>query len=129
MRRVLATTDLSTHGGHAVPHAYSMLEPGGAVHLVHVVEPGTAHERCLARLRELIPAEAERLGIHTDVDVIENSDTAGGICEAADRFEADLICIGSHGHSGFLAGAIGSVAHAVIARSSRPVPAVRPPCT
>lgn len=38
-----------------------------------------------------------------------------------------LICIGSHGHSGLLAAAMGSVAQAVIARSTRPVLVVRPP--
>ena len=80
-----------------MPHAYSMLGPGGAVRLVHVLEPG------------------------------EGGHVAAGICEAADRFDADLICIGSHGRSGFLAGAIGSVAQAVLARSSLPVLAVRPP--
>ena len=104
-----------------------MLGPGGAVRLVHVLEPGECRERPLAHLRELIPAAAESLGIRTKVDVIEGGHVAAGICEAADRFDADLICIGSHGRSGFLAGAIGSVAQAVLARSSLPVLAVRPP--
>ena len=45
---------------------------------------------------------------------------------AALAIDADLISIGSHGHSSLLAAAMGSVAHAVIARSCRPVLVVRP---
>ncbi len=127
VQRVLAATDLSTHGGHAVPHAFSMLVAGGAVRLVHVVEPGGRRESQLTRLRDLIPAEATEHGLDADVEVIESRDPATAICEAADRFEADLICIGSHGHSSLLAAAMGSVAHAVVARSCRPVLVVRPP--
>ena len=44
VRRVLAATDLSTHGGHAVPYAFSMLESGGEVRVVHVVKPAEPHE-------------------------------------------------------------------------------------
>ncbi len=127
VRRVLAATDLSTHGGHAVPYAFSMLESGGEVRVVNVVKPSEPHERRLARLRELISVEAIGRGIHAEAEIIENRDTVAGICEAADRFGADLICIGSHGHSGLLAAAMGSVAHEVIARSTRPVLVVRPP--
>jgi len=127
VRRVLAATDLSTHGGHAVPYAFSMVESGGEVRVVHVVKPAEPHERRLARLRELIPAEAIERGIRADATIVENRDHAAGICEAADRFGADLICIGSHGHSGVLAAAMGSVAQEVIARSCRPVLVVRPP--
>jgi nucleotide-binding universal stress UspA family protein len=127
VNRVLAATDLSTHGGFAVPHAYSSLARGGMVHIVHVVAPGGRRESHLQRLRELIPAEATQRGFYTDVEVIEHRDAATAICEAADRFDADLICIGSRGASPIVATALGSVAHAVIARSSRPVLIVRPP--
>ncbi len=123
---LLAATDLSTHGGHAVPHAFSMLTAGGAVRLVHVVEPRGRRESQLTRLRGLIPAEATRHGLDADVEVIESRDPATAICEATDRFDADLICIGSHGHSSLLAAAMGSVAHAVVARSSHPVLVIRP---
>ena len=85
---------------------------------------GARRARDPARLH---PAEADRRGIRSEVQVVENGDAAAGICEAADRFDADLICIGSHGHSSLLAAAMGSVAYAVIARSCRPVLVVRPP--
>ena len=127
VRRVLVATDLSEHGGRAIPHAYSVLDAGGAVCVLHVLKPGEEREPILAQLRDLIPAEADRRGIRSEVQAVEHGDAAAGICEAADRFEADLICIGSHGHSSLLAAAMGSVAHAVVARSSRPVLVVRPP--
>ncbi len=127
VRRVLAATDLSTHGGHAVPHAFSMIEAGGEVCVVHVVKLGEPHEASLTSLRELIPTEAIERGTRATVEVVESRDAAAGICEAADRLGADLICIGSHGHSGLLAAALGSVAQNVIAKSCRPVLVVRPP--
>ena len=127
VRRVLAATDLSAHGGHAIPYAFSMLKSDGEVRVVHIAKPATPHDAHVAHLRGLIPAEVSERGIRTDVSVIENRDTAAGICEAADLFGADLICIGSHGYSGLLGAAIGSVAQEVIARSSRPVLVVRPP--
>ena len=129
VRRVLVATDLSEHGGRAIPYAYSVLGAGGAVCVLHVLKPGEEREPILAQLREVVPAEAADRDIRTEVEVIENGDAAGGICEAADRFDADLVCIGSHGRSGLLAAALGSVAHEVIARSRRPVLVVRPPCS
>ena len=119
--RVLVATDLSTHGSQAVPHAFSLLPAGGAVRLVHVAEPGQAQEPLLARLRELIPAEAARPGLHAEVKVIAHRHAAEAICDAAERFEADVICIGSHGQTGLAATLLGSVAQAVVSRSTRPV--------
>ena len=127
VRRVLAATDLSPHASRAIPHAYSVLGAGGTVCLVHVAKPGGNETTIRAQLRELIPAEAAQRDLQTELRVIEHPDAAAGICEAADRFNADVICIGSHGRSGVLAAAFGSVAHRVIGQSSRPVLVVRPP--
>ena len=126
VRRVLVATDLSEYGPRAMPHAYALPGAGGAVCLLHVLKPGEEREQILDQLREMVPAEAAHCDVRTEVAVTKNSDTAGGICEAGERFDADLICIGSHGRSGLLAAAMGSVAHEVIARSSRPVLVVRP---
>lgn len=119
--RVLVATDLSTHGSGAVPHAFSLLAAGGAVYLLHVAASGEATEPLLARLQALIPAEAARRGIHAEVKVIAHRHAAEAICDAAERFEADVICIGSHGQTGLAATIMGSVAQAVISRSTRPV--------
>jgi nucleotide-binding universal stress UspA family protein len=127
VRRVLVATDLSAHGGRAIPHAYSVLGAGGAICLVHIAKPGEAREPILAQLRGMVTACGATDNFQTEVNVIENRDAAAGICEAADRFDADLICIGSHGRTGLLSVALGSVAQAVISQSSRPVLVVGPP--
>jgi len=129
--RVLVATDFSDHGGRAIPHAYSVLPGEGAVCLLHVAKLGESEpkETLEARLRALIPAEAASRGVASEVRVVESNDPAGAIREAADRFGADLVCIGSHGRSALAAAVMGSVAQAVIAQSARPVLAVRPPLT
>jgi len=66
-------------------------------------------------------------GIISEVHVIEDADPARAICQAAERFGADVICLSSHGRSGFSAALMGSVAQAVMAQSHRPVLVVRPP--
>ena len=119
--RVLVATDLSTHGSQAVPQAFSLLPAGGAVCLLHVAEPGLAQEPMVARLRDLIPAEAAQRGLHVEVKVVAHCPAAEAICDMAERFEADVICIGSHGQTGVGAALLGSVAQAVVGRSTRPV--------
>ncbi|MDB6155277.1 MAG: Universal stress protein [Chthoniobacteraceae bacterium] len=129
VRRVLVATDLSEHGGRAIPYAYSVIGAGGMVRVVHVINADKTREPILNQLREMVPEKAAYRDVQTEVEVIESRDVAGAICEAADRFDADLLCIGSHGSSGLLAAALGSVAHGVLARSCRPVLVVRPPCS
>lgn len=173
LQRVLVATDFSELGNRAVPYAYSLLHEGGSVFLIHVTHPmsakesptldagsestnasteHTAHLRKLsARLRELIPVEAARRGVSSEVTVIEHletklgrqvgmlagiageahvieeADPATGICQAAERFGVDVICLGSHGRTGLRAVFLGSVAQAVMAQSHRPVLIIRPP--
>ena len=125
--RVLITTDFSEHASHAIPCAYAALAGEGVVCFLHVAKPGEADGTLEAKLRALIPAEAEKRGVVTEVRIVESSDAGPAICEAAERFCADLVCIGSHGRSGLVAAVLGSVAQAVIARSRCPVLVVRPP--
>ena len=127
--RVLVATDFSDHSGSAIPYAYSALPREGAVCLLHAVKPGEAGLKGAleARLRGLIPVEAEARGVATEVRVVEGGNFGKAICEVAERFGADLVCIGSHGHSSLAAAMMGSVAQAVIAHSTRPVLVVRPP--
>ncbi|MBE0541820.1 MAG: universal stress protein [Verrucomicrobia bacterium] len=148
VRRVLVTTDFSDLANHAIPHAHSLLRGGGTVHLVHVMHPQALPggeylhgppdrqfearhakhvEACAAKLRALIPAEAAALGILTEVAVVEHRDAAEGICQAAERFGADVICLGTHGRSGVEKALMGSVAQKVMTHSRRPLLTVRPP--
>lgn len=140
-KRVLVTTDFSKLGNRAIPFAYSTLRRGGQVCLLHVVKatarsgkkaqaPETKHsernDRLSAQLQALIPAEAEARGISSQVEVVEHANVATAICQSAERFGADLICIGSHGRSGLSKAILGSVAQDVMTRSQRPVLVIRP---
>lgn len=147
-RRVLAAADLTEHGGLALPYAFSVVNDGGTVSLVHVVKPfrlpnpmiggmpdalPTERElaaqaaRASAHLRALVPPEAEARGIKTEVEVVEDEDAARAICRAAESVNADLVCVGANARPGALARAMGSVALGVLQECRRPVLVVWPP--
>jgi len=146
--KVLVTTDLSELGNHAVPIACALLPEGGTVHLLHIQEPfhipspmvpkyqttgvsAAEHERetheVKARLRRLVPPAAESRGIRAEVHVVEASNLAAAICQCAERYGVDLICMSSHGRGGLTQLVTGSVTSAVISRSHRPVTVVKAP--
>lgn len=140
-KRVLVTTDFSKRGNRAIPYAYSALRRGGQVCILHVAKStdgsgakAQAHEikhserndRLSAQLQALIPSEAEARGIGSQVEVVEHSNVATAICQAAERLGADLICMSSQGRSGLARTLLGSVTQAVMARSQRPVLVIRP---
>jgi nucleotide-binding universal stress UspA family protein len=147
VRRVLVATDFSDLANQAIPHGHSLVRGGGTVHLVHVVHPRqlphgelqqgpldrkfeARHSKlirsCAERLRSFIPADAALHAVLTEVEVAESSDAAEGICQAAERLGADVICISTHGHSGLSRALYGSVAQKVMARSKRPLLVIRP---
>jgi len=124
------------------------VKPGGTVLLMHNVLPyhlpnpliggshqdfdtEKAHRQLISesetRLRSLTPAEAEESGIVTEVEVTADWETAKAICAVAERFNADVVCIGSHTRPGFVARAMGSVALGVLTQCRRPVLVVWPP--
>jgi nucleotide-binding universal stress UspA family protein len=146
LQRVLATTDFSALGDRAIRYAYATLPPGGVVKLIHVIPPWEPpgplvphyqpkrftekqHKQLTAdslkKLRALIPSEAELRGIATEVEVVEHREAAKAIGQEAERFGADMICLGSHGRSGLSKAVLGSVAQAVMIHSPRPVLVVR----
>lgn len=138
-QRVLVAVDLNEAHGFAAPYGYSIVNPGSTVRLLHNIVPPRALHRedekdsnklfaaCEAKLRALAPEEADAPDITTEVEVTENRETAEAICAAAERFDADIICIGSHTRPGFTAKILGSVALAVMQTSRRPVLVVWPP--
>lgn len=148
VRRVLVTTDFSDLANHAIPHAYSLVRGGGTVQLAHVIHPQTQpsgeypqgphyqefkarHSKhvqsCVEKLRALIPAAAALHGVRTEIEIVEHRDAAEGICQAAERFGADVICLGTHGRSGIEKVLMGSVTQKVMTHSRRPLLTVRPP--
>lgn len=143
---VLAATDFSDRAAEAVRRAYSIVDDGGTVHLLHVLEvtepivqpnplyahyvPGRAptpeerfrqHAELAERLLELVPDGADARAIRTEVHVVDARRAAEAIVEAADRLDASVVCVGSHGRTGFLKALLGSVAEHVVHHCRRPV--------
>jgi nucleotide-binding universal stress UspA family protein len=129
-REVLVATDFSETGDRAVPYAFSLLPTGGTVHLVHVAEAHLKPEQereVRERLERLVPGAARQGGPTVRIDVLSGGDAATLITQAAERFNVDALCMGSHGHTGLKRAVLGSVAEQVMARTDRPVLVVRPP--
>ena len=78
-------------------------------------------DRLEAQLRALIPRDAAERDITTHITVVDGGPAAEAIVEAAERFVVDAIVMGSHGEGGALRSMLGSVSHAVVDRSHRPV--------
>lgn len=137
--RVLVPIDFTDSAEQAIPLAYASVRSGGEVRLVHVVAPTQPNEiptarngsgpaesqEFSARLEALIPKAATNRGITTQREVVEHREPAAAICAAADRFDADLICMGSRGRSHFKEAFFGSVSQEVMAQSDRAVLVLR----
>lgn len=136
-RRVLVASDLSDASREVIGPAYALLPNGGHVELCYVREwgPGARlpdvplalpiddeeRTKIEARLRSLVPGNAEALGITTRVTVLEAPFAAEGILQAAERLDADVVALASHGRSGIKRALMGSVTEEVARKSSRPV--------
>ncbi|MEO5718259.1 MAG: universal stress protein [Chthoniobacterales bacterium] len=133
IERVLVATDFSELANSAVPYGGAIVAPGGTLKILHVMEaaeginqPAADKENPKLRmqLRSLVPPEA-RDRFRIEPEIVQNGDAAVAIQQAAERFNADVICLGSHGRSGLAKTFLGSVAQAVMSGSSRPVLVVR----
>jgi nucleotide-binding universal stress UspA family protein len=123
-------------GNKAVSYGCAVLRRGGTLKLLHVIEangatpaknkprPGKDNPKLRGKLRALVPAAAVE---HFDIEeaVIQNGDAAKAIAQEAERFDADAICMGSHGRTGLAKTLLGSVAQGVMATTKRPVMVVR----
>jgi nucleotide-binding universal stress UspA family protein len=52
---------------------------------------------------------------------------SAAIAAAAERLDADVICVASHGRRGLARAALGSVTEELMRKTQRPVLVVRPP--
>jgi nucleotide-binding universal stress UspA family protein len=128
---ILAPTDLSELGNHAIAHAYA-LSRGGSITLLHVhVAPDglPLDERMRSdlelRLLALVPSDSAARGISTEVVIVEGEKAAPAIVDAAIRLGCQIICMGSHGRSAVGRIVLGSVAEEVLHRFPRAVLIVR----
>lgn len=95
-------------------------------------DPDKLMEGILAVGRDALAAAATRLeeaGVPHTTKVLETPVSPGQvsatIVEEADRWDADLIVVGTHGRRGFRRLVMGSVAEGVVHKSNKPVLMVR----
>jgi nucleotide-binding universal stress UspA family protein len=138
---VLVATDFSAGGDAALPLAYSVVADHGIVHLVHVVpddasrspvdpsdifpdaspEPSSEAAAAQQRLLALIRPPTDGVGPVTRVHILRSNEPAVALTQAAERLNVDLICLGTHGHTGLRKTLLGSVSSAVLSATQRPV--------
>lgn len=141
-RRILVATDFSTLGNAAIGCAFGAAAPAADVKIVHVIPPWTPANPLIAhyerkrvsksqlrrweadavrRLRALVPPGMAARAASVDCTVLQSDDVVRAITQEAARFGAELICLGSHGRGAVAEALLGSVAHAIVVRSDRPV--------
>jgi nucleotide-binding universal stress UspA family protein len=143
--RILFAGDFSERSRGAFRAACSLAgESGAHLHVLNVAEPALLAEppgpARGARFPAVLPAHtpAQRQEIEgrlrafyqaappVAVDyIVRDGDAAEEILRAADEVDADLLVVGTHGRGGIDRLICGSVAEAVMRRSSRPVLVVR----
>ena len=121
IRRVLCATDFSPLGNSAVAYANSLLSQGGDLMLVHVMNDDASKEdRDAARqqLESLVKGAAKA---NVTIEVMTGHDPARLITAAAERFGADVICVGSRGRAALTKAMLGSVSQGILLATKRPV--------
>lgn len=128
---ILAASDLSDVSNLALTQAFALVDgrSGARVIVFHartpeLIDPQTSSTTLRQRLGELIPA---RLKAVTTIEVEPSVSPAESIAQAAERHGADLICVGSRGHSVLSRALLGSVVRALLEHAQRPVLVVKPP--
>lgn len=142
---ILVPTDFSEPSDQAVHTATELARRFKAeLHILHVMAPRIHYvetpevmlppledftEDLRAANHEKLEALAKEAGaklqVHTYLE--ESSEhTAGTICAFARRLPADLIVIGSHGHTGLLHILLGSTAERVVREAHCPVLVTKP---
>jgi nucleotide-binding universal stress UspA family protein len=145
--RVLVATDLSPDAENVIQHGCGLLPGGGSMRLLHVcdaprpgIDPFIAaqvyFEHSVAsskdtaeaeeRLYDIAPRQMATAGVSMSVRALQSNDVAAAICDSADEFGADVICMGTGKHSALSKVVLGSMVEQVVAKSHRPVLVVPP---
>ena len=147
IRNVLYATDLGPHGPEVARHAAGLAQQFQAkIHVTYAVEPISecasslintympsevveavrregyeqAFKEMQRRLKQFCEEQNFDAGMVADMRVVEGK-PAQVILNEARRVNADVIVLGSHGHSALGEMLIGSVAHTVTMKSPVPV--------
>jgi nucleotide-binding universal stress UspA family protein len=142
-RRILVAIDGSYTSNLALQEAFKLAKEAKAkLHLVHVIDvtPGVEGGFNPETLRRMVRKEGNELlktiaelasqaGVDADIEMLEEirKKFSKAIANEAQRWEADLIVMGTHGRIGIARLVLGSVAEGVLHNAPVPVLLVRGP--
>jgi len=142
-RRILVAIDGSYTSNLALQEAFKLAKEAKAkLHLVHVIDvtPGVEGGFNPETLRRMVRKEGNELlktiaelaiqaGVDADTEILEEirKKFSKAIANEAQRWEADLIVMGTHGRIGIARLVLGSVAEGVLHNAPVPVLLVRGP--
>jgi nucleotide-binding universal stress UspA family protein len=106
---------------HVVKAGRPHIDPYDVFHVAPNETTSEAVVAAKARLSQLVPSDASAKSISTEVHALQANEAWEAIIQAAERLDVDLICLGTHGRSGFAKAALGSVAAHVLTHSRRPL--------
>lgn len=134
--KIVVALDGSDGSTRALAHAKGIaLESGGEIVVVHIDErlaakgdlPNPAEEEIREKVQGQV-GELEEAGLKAEL--LQRTISLGGaesaIADAAAEVNADLIVVGTRGHSSIPGLLLGSVAHRLLSVAGRPVLAVPP---
>lgn len=131
LRTVLVATDLTPESNAGVPFAFSLVDRGGKVHVVHVLPPvertdeRDRYDAVVAdQLRRVLPAGLAERGVSAQLEVAHGTVTST-ICDLAERLGVDVVCVTSRRHG--LARVMGSFVSELLEASRKPVLVIHPP--
>lgn len=145
---VLVATDFSGAANNAIRYAVALLPSGGRIRLLHVysspspsvlpdlitekhAEMSAEAARDIAALGASLDALVEQQpcnpSIHFSTEVVPDHDVAHAICDTAERFGADVICMGTHSRGRLATALLGSTTQALLSKTRRPVCIIHPP--
>lgn len=140
-QRILVPTDFSAHSAATCEFAIELAKKlGSELHLIHVYRPPvevlSPYDMTLPPALDTDGRELARRGLDEELRKVREAGVKGeaqlldgvpdeAIIEAATKLEAELIIMGSRGHTGLVHAVLGSVAERVIRRAPVPVITVK----
>lgn len=123
IRRVLAATDLSRRGNVAVAYALALAPDDGSIRIIHITEEDEPEkkQRRYRAIEDLVRNAGSAGKASVEIEIITGDNPARRIAGEGERFDADVICIGSRGRYFLAKLFFGSVSQEVLLRSDRPV--------
>jgi len=122
-RVIVVPTDLTPLADRAIAFGASLLDAGGALHLVSVISEPSEEARLelTAELGQRMPQDLRPRGIACELRVLEGSPAWLSIWQHAARAHADLICMATHSRDSRKGFALGSQTAALLEHAQVPV--------